>query len=417
MKNKIEFYSVKDFKLLNLFFKSYFGKYLFNRKKYHRYSIFGKSSIYKSIKMRYQVGLTKVVKHQNKFFSCISVPAYPSAAFDNMRAKGGFNFGDAGTDKKPFIDLILLAITSRCPLDCKHCYEKLNVNNGEDIPADVWIRTIKEIQNYGVGVIVLTGGEPLADFHKTLTILKSIDKNLSEVHLHTSGTGITKEKAELLKAYGLSAVFIGLDDYQKEDNNFFRGKGAYDNAVNAIKIFNEAGILTCTNICLSKGLVHSGGLWKYLEFVKGLNVAITHLIEPKLCGGFNESTNILFKEEEKKIIKDFILEVNSNAKYLDYPLVYSTNFTENKDNYGCMMGGLSHLYINSKGYLNPCVFLPVRFGNIKEKSFLDIYKEVRKAIPHPLKECAGDYIPLHAAEKKQFYEFDEVKDVWEEMYK
>jgi MoaA/NifB/PqqE/SkfB family radical SAM enzyme len=53
-----------------------------------------------------------------------------------------------------------------------------------------------------------------------------------------------------------------------------------------------------------------------------------------------------------------------------------------------MMGGLSHLCIDSRGNINPCVFLPVTFGNIMEEDFQSIYRRMRVATPHPLhKEC------------------------------
>jgi len=55
---------------------------------------------------------------------------------------------------------------------------------------------------------------------------------------------------------------------------------------------------------------------------------------------------------------------------------------------GCMMGGLSHLTIDSKGNVNPCVFLPVTFGNIMKEDFATIYARMRMAIPRPVhKAC------------------------------
>jgi hypothetical protein len=53
-----------------------------------------------------------------------------------------------------------------------------------------------------------------------------------------------------------------------------------------------------------------------------------------------------------------------------------------------MMGGLSHLCIDSLGNVNPCVFLPVSFGNILEEDFSTIFARMRVAIPRPvLKQC------------------------------
>jgi MoaA/NifB/PqqE/SkfB family radical SAM enzyme len=52
---------------------------------------------------------------------------------------------------------------------------------------------------------------------------------------------------------------------------------------------------------------------------------------------------------------------------------------------GCMMGGLSHLYIDSLGNVEPCVFVPVAFGNILKEDFSEIYARMRAVVPYPLR--------------------------------
>jgi MoaA/NifB/PqqE/SkfB family radical SAM enzyme len=48
------------------------------------------------------------------------------------------------------------------------------------------------------------------------------------------------------------------------------------------------------------------------------------------------------------------------------------------------MGGLSHLHVDSRGHVEPCVFLPVSFGNVLEEDFAAIYRRMRDAVPRPL---------------------------------
>jgi hypothetical protein len=58
-----------------------------------------------------------------------------------------------------------------------------------------------------------------------------------------------------------------------------------------------------------------------------------------------------------------------------------------------MMGGHTHLHIDSTGHVAPCVFLPISFGNILDETFTDIYKRMRAAIPRPLpKECPSLFL-------------------------
>jgi len=136
-------------------------------------------------------------------------------------------------------------------------------------------------------------------------------------------------------------------------------------------------------------LIRSGDLWKYYELVKGLNVGMIEMLEPRPCGGFTSlGEEVLLAESDRKELMAFFEHANTWNAYKKYPLVYYVAYTEAPEKLGCMMGGLSHLTIDSKGNVNPCVFLPVTFGNIMTEDFTPIYKRMRDAIPRPVhKEC------------------------------
>jgi hypothetical protein len=40
--------------------------------------------------------------------------------------------------------------------------------------------------------------------------------------------------------------------------------------------------------------------------------------------------------------------------------------------------------VDSTGNVQPCVFLPVSFGNIMDEDFMDIFLRMKKAVPHVL---------------------------------
>jgi MoaA/NifB/PqqE/SkfB family radical SAM enzyme len=125
------------------------------------------------------------------------------------------------------------------------------------------------------------------------------------------------------------------------------------------------------------------------EDVKHLNVGMIEMLEPRPCGGFaSRGNDTLLTRDDRNTVMDFFLRGNTAREFKDYPLIYHVAFTEAPEQAGCMMGGLSHLAIDSKGNVNPCVFLPVTFGNILKEDFAAIYSRMRRAIPRPLhKEC------------------------------
>jgi MoaA/NifB/PqqE/SkfB family radical SAM enzyme len=45
--------------------------------------------------------------------------------------------------------------------------------------------------------------------------------------------------------------------------------------------------------------------------------------------------------------------------------------------FGCTAGGTDRFYINAKGDVQPCEFLNISFGNIKEEPFENIYDRMR----------------------------------------
>lgn len=367
------------------------GRYVVDRRRFPLFRLFPlRSGALYAAKIIHDIGMRKVVQFGNTYFSSLTAPHHPSPAFENMLANGGLNVGAAGTPLKRQIDTLLLAITRQCDLHCQHCYERHNIGPGDEIPLSRLRQIVAQLQQHGVSSLVLTGGEPMNRFDDLLEIVHTADKSLSDIHVHTSGHGVTAERAAALKAAGLTAAAVGLDDVDRTRHDHLRGHdGSYDDAVQALDIFREAGILTYVNVCATPELVRSGGHWRYAQFVRDLGVSFIQLLEPRPCGGYiNAPTAALLTDRDRDQLVEFFRGLNGLTRYREYPIVHYVAYAESPAQRGCMMGGLSHMYIDSRGNVNPCVFLPVTFGNIMEEDFETIYGRMREAIPHPLHaEC------------------------------
>jgi MoaA/NifB/PqqE/SkfB family radical SAM enzyme len=406
---------------LRLLFLASMSKYLFQRKKH---PLFFWESL-RLLRGKKMLALNKVVKLAHRYYVAIMrVPHWPSKAFDRMVGNGGLNLYASGTPEKIQIDSVILAITRICPYNCEHCYEKEYLSNRESVPIEKWENIIKQIQKMGVSIIVLSGGEPILRFEGLSALLEAGDKDLSDFHLHTSGHGVTLKKAVTLQKAGLQAAGIGLDDFKPGRHDLFRGyQGAYREAVHAIECFRRAGVYTYTNVCLHKSLIREGGLWHFFQLAKALKIGTVNLLEPKPCGGYVcDDAETLFSDEDRKIVTDFYKEVNRNKKYRDYPLVSYMSYFERPHRFGCVMGGLSHFYINSLGDVEPCVYLPVSFGNILEEDFDTIFKKMRQAVPYPLKkECPSVCLAAKMeADRRKGLSFpipyERIKNEWQKLF-
>jgi MoaA/NifB/PqqE/SkfB family radical SAM enzyme len=402
---KTEFFSCRKAIPVMLKFRFSLLKYFFQHKNYPLFIIRSSDGgIIKTYEAQKKLKLSKFVRHNNHYYFSLTLPHWPSKAFDHMVANGGLNITAAGTRIKKQIDTAILGITRKCSYECNHCYEHFNLSDSDTVPVTTWKKVIAELQDSGVSIITLSGGEPVMRYEAVLELLRSADHSRSDFHMHTSGFGVTQERTAELKMAGLHAAGVGLDDCDPDRNDRLRGtKGAHEQAVRAIKCFQEAGIFTYVNSCLTKELIHSGELMKYFEMLKDLNVGIVRWLEPKPCGGyFDRNPFELLSSEEKKIILEFYDRANTSADYADYPLISYEAFYETPENMGCMMAGNSQLYIDTLGNVEPCVFLPVSFGNIIDEDFSEILFRMREAIPSPLMiECPSVQLSSKIKSKKE----------------
>jgi MoaA/NifB/PqqE/SkfB family radical SAM enzyme len=398
-------------------------KYSLHPKEYPLFSLspFNGGALH-ALRIARRLKLRRIVQLNGAYFSTPLLPHYPSRAYDHMAARGGLNIGAAGTPRKQHINSVFLGITRRCDLHCQHCYEHFNTGAEEVVPISRWKEVIRDIQASGAGVVILSGGEPMLRYEGILELLEAGDKDLSDFHIHTSGQGVTLERARALRRAGLIAAAVGLDDVDPARHDRLRGSaGSHRQAVRALQDFHSSGVFTYTNMCLTRELVRSGDLWKYFEFVRDLRVGMIEMLEPRPCGGFaSRGDEVLLTDADREKVWEFFLRGNTTRQFRNYPLIYHVAYTESPEQVGCTMGGLTHLAIDSKGNVNPCVFLPVTFGNILTEDFSAIYSRMRRAIPRPLhKECPSVFLAATLLEKGEGrfpVPHARIEKEWEEMF-
>ncbi len=261
-------------------------------------------------------------------------------------------------------------------------------------------------------------------FDGLMELVKAADKDLSDIHVHTSGNGVTPEKAFALKQAGVAAIAVGLDDVDPNRQDKTRGRAkAHEEAIRALKLFRRDGLFTYINMCLTKDMARTEKLHKFFLLAKSLDVGFVRLLEPKPCGGYlDENMEALFSEEDRKTVTEFYKEVNRDKKYKDYPIISYDAYFEKPEHLGCMMAGHSHFHIDSMGNVEPCVFMPVSFGNIMEEDIRDIFARMREAIPSPIhKECPVLSLSQKIRDKKNQgtplpIPFTEIEGDWQQMF-
>ncbi len=273
---------------------------------------------------------------------------------------------------------VLISVTRACAYQCEHCYQKHD--KGEDTPIELLIDTVQKLQNMGIAFFNIEGGEPFLLFDRLKAVCDVIDDR-SEAWINTTGYGLTKEKLRGLKCTG---IMFSLHSPNPEKFNQFMGReDAWDTMQNGISLCREAGIPVGLNVCLQKEAFYDGTFEKVMNLAKKEEVCMVQVIKPKPAGGWLGQEEIFFSEEDISKVKEKVMLYNTDKKYTAYPPVYAQVIEEDPSMFGCTAGGTDRFYINAKGDIQPCEFLNISFGNIKEEPFEDIYNKMRAYFDKP----------------------------------
>ena len=238
------------------------------------------------------------------------------------------------------------------------------------------IKLIRELKSMGVFWFGFTGGEPLLN-KDIVKIVNTVGPGAA-VKLFTTGCTLTKQMASDLKDAGLYSVSVSLDHWSEEVHDDVRGyKGAFQTALNAIDIFkNLGGVHVSVSAVLSRAMIRNNQIENFLEFVQSLEVHEAWLSEAKpSVESFWKEDSVITEQERLQLCR---LQDRYNRKGM-LTVNYLGHF-EGKEHFGCSAGN-KMVYVDACGNVSPCVFLPVSFGNVLEKSIRQIYSEMRPHFP------------------------------------
>jgi MoaA/NifB/PqqE/SkfB family radical SAM enzyme len=235
---------------------------------------------------------------------------------------------------------------------------------------------IQQLKTMGVFWLGFTGGEPLLN-KDIVEITESVGDGCA-VKLFTTGCTLTRELALDLKRAGLYSVSVSLDHWEEEIHDRSRGyTGAYQTALKAIRIFQEiGGVDVGVSAVLSTEMIRNGGTMDFLAFLRSLEIHEAWLSEAKpSVPALWDSTGIITEEEQRELVA---LQDRYNAAG-GMTVNYLGHF-EGREHFGCCAGH-KMVYVDPFGSVSPCVFTPMTYGNVGERSIEEIYREMRSHFP------------------------------------
>ena len=290
--------------------------------------------------------------------------------------------------------LVVWDCTHACNLMCKHCYLDAQTKLPNELSTEEAKRMIDDLASSGVVVLAFSGGEPLMR-KDLLELVEYAHETGMYLALATNGTLITKEVAKNLKEAGIEYVEISLDGKDASTHDRFRGvPGMFDRSVEGIKNCVAEGLYTCVATTPTKhNLQDIPQIYELARDLKAARLVLFNFIPTGRGAGMAEGD--ISPDEREALLKqmfeknyDGTTEVLSTAPqyarvalglegisvghFLTYKKVDSLMLTLLEFIGGCG-AGRHYCCIRPNGDIEPCVFMRLKIGNVRESKLLDVW--------------------------------------------
>jgi len=156
---------------------------------------------------------------------------------------------------------LLAELTHRCPLHCPYCSNPLELVRAErELTTDDWLRVLEQARALGVLQLGLSGGEPLV--RQDLETIAAHARGLGfYTTLVTSGLGLTRARAQALRATGLEHIQVSLQDADTVSAERIAGVGSVRQKLAAAALVRELEFAFSLNVVLHRANIdHVGAL-------------------------------------------------------------------------------------------------------------------------------------------------------------
>ena len=290
----------------------------------------------------------------------------------------------------PELRMIAWELTRSCNLACVHC--RASAERGPfpgELSTTEALKVMDGIAQVGKPVIILTGGEPLLrpDIFDLATY--GTEKGFRMV-MATNGTLFTEETVQRMKASGIQRISISLDVPSSETHDAFRKvKGSFEGSLRGIEMAKQGGLDFQINTTITQINLHL--VPDILRLAVDLGAVALHIFllvptgrgkelqDQAISPADYEKTLHWFYDQRDKVP----LQLKATCAPHYYRILRQRAKKEGKKitpqefgldamTRGCL-GGISFCFISHRGQVQPCGYLELNCGNVRETSFREIW--------------------------------------------
>jgi heme d1 biosynthesis radical SAM protein NirJ len=316
--------------------------------------------------------------------------------------------------RSPSGPVVVWNLIRRCNLTCKHCY---SISADVDFPGELNTEQVygvmDDLKQYGVPVLILSGGEPLLrpDIYDISRRAKAMGFYTA---LSTNGTLIDESNIDKIAEMNYDYLGISIDGLRETHDYFRQKKGAFDDAMNGIRLCRDKGIKVGLRFTVTQDNAHE--LPGMLELMNREKIDKFYLSHLNYAGRGDKNRKDDAAEEMTREVMDqlFVAAWEAQQKNTGQEFVTGNNdadgvyflqwvrerFPEKTDDihqqliqWGGNSSGVNISNIDNLGNVHPdTMWWNYNLGNVKERPFSEIWSDTSdplmaglKQSPRPLK--------------------------------
>jgi AdoMet-dependent heme synthase len=297
-----------------------------------------------------------------------------------------------GTDAKSAnLRLVAWEVTRSCNLACIHCRASAQDHPYEnELTTEECLQFLDELAAFASPIVILTGGEPLLRPDIFEVARYGTGKGF-RMTMAVNGTLLSPDVVETMLDAGIQRISVSIDGAGADSHDAFRQvKGAFEGALRGISYARAAGLDFQINTTITQQNLHE------LEAIQQLAVslgAVAHhifLLVPMGRGKDLADRAISAEQYEKALHwfyeqKDKVpLQLKATCAPHYYRILRQRAQSEGRKvdfqsfgldavTRGCL-GGTGFAFVSHVGQVQPCGYLELNCGNIREQPFKEIWQ-------------------------------------------
>jgi radical SAM protein with 4Fe4S-binding SPASM domain len=270
---------------------------------------------------------------------------------------------------------VAIEITRRCPLECRHCYNNLDMADLEarnrELTKEEYFKLLDDLSEMGAFWILFTGGEIFArkDFLEIYTYAKTKGFLIT---LFTNGTIINEKIADYLSEWPPFAIEITLYGRTRETYEALTAvPGSYDRCMRGIGLLRDRGLplkLKTVGTSINKHEVLS--MKAFVEDELHLDFKFDSLMSPRIDCSQSPLAVRLLPEEVVALDLHSPKVAAEHRKNIEREIDQPLALEESNALYSCG-GGVKAFAIDPYGHMSICVLshqetYDIRAGSVKD---------------------------------------------------